>query len=47
MIVIFPCVIWGQSKKSRYAFKLVMDYWCALWFWPIEKANLLPRYWFR
>lgn len=22
--------------------KLVMDYWCALWFWPIEKANLLP-----
>ncbi|HEX3020106.1 MAG TPA: hypothetical protein VHP36_07375 [Chitinispirillaceae bacterium] len=22
--------------------KLVMDYWCALWFWPIEKAELLP-----
>lgn len=22
--------------------KLVMDYWCALWFWPIEKAALLP-----
>lgn len=22
--------------------KLVMDYWCALWFWPIEKADLLP-----
>jgi hypothetical protein len=22
--------------------KLVMDYWCALWFWPIEQANLLP-----
>ena len=19
-----------------------MDYWCALWFWPIEKADLLP-----
>ena len=19
-----------------------MDYWCALWFWPIEKAKLLP-----
>lgn len=19
-----------------------MDYWCALWFWPIEKAELLP-----
>lgn len=22
--------------------KLVMDYWCALWFWPIEKADFLP-----
>jgi hypothetical protein len=19
-----------------------MDYWCALWFWPIKKADLLP-----
>jgi Eco57I restriction-modification methylase len=22
--------------------KFVMDYWCALWFWPIEQAHLLP-----
>src|SRR5439155_17589866 len=22
--------------------KLAMDYWCALWFWPVEKADLLP-----
>ena len=22
--------------------KLVMDYWCALWFWPIGKADDLP-----
>ena len=22
--------------------KLVMDYWCALWFWPIRDANRLP-----
>ena len=22
--------------------KLAMDYWCALWFWPIDKADLLP-----
>ena len=22
--------------------KLVMDYWCALWFWPIAEAHLLP-----
>jgi hypothetical protein len=22
--------------------KLVMDYWCALWFWPITQSNSLP-----
>jgi hypothetical protein len=22
--------------------KLVMDYWCSLWFWPIQQADLLP-----
>lgn len=22
--------------------KAAMDYWCALWFWPIDKADLLP-----
>ena len=22
--------------------KFAMDYWCALWFWPIENADLLP-----
>jgi hypothetical protein len=22
--------------------KLAMDYWCALWFWPIEDARMLP-----
>ncbi|MFZ1730547.1 MAG: hypothetical protein WBQ23_00425 [Bacteroidota bacterium] len=22
--------------------KLVMDYWCALWYWPIDRAALLP-----
>lgn len=22
--------------------KLVMDYWCALWFWPIDQADQLP-----
>jgi hypothetical protein len=22
--------------------KLVMDYWCTLWFWPIERSELLP-----
>ncbi|WP_295405482.1 N-6 DNA methylase [uncultured Thiocystis sp.] len=22
--------------------KLVMDYWCALWFWPLDQAQTLP-----
>lgn len=22
--------------------KLAMDYWCALWFWPVDQAELLP-----
>jgi hypothetical protein len=22
--------------------KLAVDYWCALWFWPIEHVDLLP-----
>lgn len=22
--------------------KLVMDYWCALWFWPLDQVDLLP-----
>jgi hypothetical protein len=23
--------------------KLAMDYWCALWFWPMTQAHLLPN----
>jgi len=33
----------GVRDSSPYRrLKLSMDYWCALWFWPIEKADLLP-----
>ncbi|HQU71586.1 MAG TPA: hypothetical protein PLG66_04795, partial [Calditrichia bacterium] len=33
----------GVRNASPYRrLKLVMDYWCALWFWPLEKADLLP-----
>lgn len=28
----------GPYARLRFA----MDYWCALWFWPIDKADLLP-----
>ncbi|GKT10530.1 N-6 DNA methylase [Desulforhabdus sp. TSK] len=33
----------GIRHSSAYRrLKMVMDYWCALWFWPMEKADLLP-----
>ena len=33
----------GTRTVSPYRrLKLVMDYWCALWFWPIGKADTLP-----
>ena len=33
----------GTRTASPYRrLKLVMDYWCALWFWPIEAADRLP-----
>ena len=37
---------WATEIKHPYSpysrLKLAMDYWCALWFWPIEQAQLLP-----
>ena len=33
----------GTRTASPYRrLKLVMDYWCSLWFWPIRGADLLP-----
>ena len=32
-----------MENAGPYArLKFAMDYWCALWFWPIEAADLLP-----
>jgi len=31
-----------RNSSPYRRLKLVMDYWCALWFWPIENAHLLP-----
>lgn len=40
------CIAYHSEKAenaSEYArLKLAMDYWCSLWFWPIDQANLLP-----
>jgi len=33
----------GASSYQRL--KMVMDYWCALWFWPIDDAGELPERW--
>ena len=32
----------ARSASPYRRLKLVMDYWCALWFWPIGEASLLP-----
>lgn len=33
-----------MNNAGPYArLKAAMDYWCALWFWPINKADLLPN----
>ena len=37
--------VFSESTRSASPYrrlKLAMDYWCALWFWPIGKADLLP-----
>lgn len=38
-----------QNASPYRRLKLVMDYWCALWFWPVEQAAKLPTrdlWWF-
>jgi hypothetical protein len=30
------------NANARLRLKLAMDYWCALWFWPLEQAEQLP-----
>lgn len=33
----------GMINAGPYArLKFAMDYWCSLWYWPIEKAEMLP-----
>lgn len=33
----------GERNSNAYRrLKLVMDYWCALWFWPIDQYEHLP-----
>ena len=34
--------LFNAPQGAYRRLKLVMDYWCALWFWPIDQAELLP-----
>lgn len=37
-----------RHDNAYFRLRMVMDYWCALWFWPIDKAAELPtreEYW--
>ena len=37
--------VFGTESKVTSPFrrlKLMMDYWCALWFWPLDDAESLP-----
>ena len=37
--------VFGTESRVTSPFrrlKLVMDYWCSLWFWPLDDAELLP-----
>jgi len=31
-----------RASSPYRRLKLALDYWCALWFWPIERADLMP-----
>ncbi|CAG9235004.1 Eco57I restriction-modification methylase domain-containing protein [Burkholderia vietnamiensis] len=38
-----------RNSSPYRRLKLVMDYWCALWFWPVSQAEALPsrdEWWF-
>ena len=42
---LFNSVLLSENIPNSSPFrrlKLVMDYWCALWFWPIREADKLP-----
>ena len=33
----------GSTESGEFMrLKMAMDYWCALWFWPIDKADEFP-----
>jgi hypothetical protein len=32
----------GETNAPYYKLKMIMDYWCSLWFWDMRQAKMLP-----
>ena len=32
----------GGQASAYQRLKLAMDYWCSLWFWPVEQGDMMP-----
>lgn len=32
----------GETNAPYYKLKMIMDYWCSLWFWDMRQAGQLP-----
>ncbi|MDN3688239.1 Eco57I restriction-modification methylase domain-containing protein [Cyclobacterium jeungdonense] len=32
----------GETNAPYYKLKMIMDYWCSLWFWDMRQASQLP-----
>ncbi|MCH7396739.1 hypothetical protein MM236_02015 [Belliella sp. DSM 107340] len=32
----------GETNAPYYKLKMIMDYWCSLWFWDMRQASELP-----
>lgn len=33
----------GETNAPYYKLKMIMDYWCSLWFWDMRQADQLPN----
>lgn len=33
-----------QNASTTFRMKMLLDMWCSLWFWPIDKVDELPSY---
>ena len=33
----------GETNAPYYKLKMIMDYWCSLWFWDMRQAKQLPN----